>query len=497
MRNIWERVKNRAINIHTHFKKHKKHYHLGILWTLLVVFWAMIRPQISLLFADDIVNTWANNNETQQSSGMVNNSWELMFDSWWLMSWQNLSWNLLSWDILSWDILTWWLDDSQTSWLNLSWTNLSWEVLSWNNNTWDLQTLNNSWTNTNNTWNQIINTWANDNSNQITNNSETMPTITWLTIDISPQVSWYVWLSGIVEINFSSNKILTWFISTIYWTNADEITNSWLDYKFKLKLTKYNLQNSQTYNIYYQYLDWNSWNIIWTWPVIFDKIWPEFNWLDFTWNYQAVTIKWATNEKSLFQIKYSYSWQNTLSWWTNMYATLFDYILTWLDTGKVYNFSLSFLDIVNNVSSYSWNFYFDLSWNIRLNYIVDSGYQGVATWNNDIFLLQEIKKFSECKEWIKFTDVKLPFENKDYTIKLPTYNDANTRKIISELSYDIVTKIQQKNISDAELEDLFKKFNNFILIIKLVKDDDNACKQNFSLYYISRFQKAIIDVLSK
>ena len=456
--------------IKAHLKNNKKHYHLGILWTLLLIRWIMMYPHVTSLLGEDIEYwTWELLSWENLTGEYL--TWELL--SWELLSWELLSWDLLSWELLSWELLSWEL----LSWELLSWELLSWEISnSWLNETWIiLQNIN--------TWEQQLNTWI-------------LLQITWLIVNINPIVSWYVWMSGVVEINFTSNKILTWITSSIYWTNHDEIINSWLDYKIKLRLTKYNLQWSQNYNIFYQDLDWNTWNIIWTWNAIFDKIWPEFSSLEFTWNYNQVTIRWNTNEKSIFKIVYWYSWnENIFSWNTINYGTSFSYNLTWLDSWLVYNFNINFTDIVNNISSYSWNFYFDQSGSIKLNYVVDSWYQEITTWTDNIMLLQELKKFNECKDGIKTTEAKANIFDKDYFIQIPNFYSDETKRTIAVLSYDIVTKLKDKNANDDQINEIIKKYNNFLTIIKLVKDDNNVCEQNFSLYYISRFQNSILDIL--
>jgi len=48
-------------------------------------------------------------------------------------------------------------------------------------------------------------------------------------------------------------------------------------------------------------------------------------------------------------------------------------------------------------------------------------------------------------------------------------------------------------LSEEEINDLTKEFNNFLVILKLVRDDDNECEQNLSNYYMSKFRKSLIE----
>jgi hypothetical protein len=56
----------------------------------------------------------------------------------------------------------------------------------------------------------------------------------------------------------------------------------------------------------------------------------------------------------------------------------------------------------------------------------------------------------------------------------------------------LVKRIDGKALRQSELDEIFEDLNNFLIIVKLVKDDENACKQNMSQYYINRFKKTLI-----
>ena len=67
---------------------------------------------------------------------------------------------------------------------------------------------------------------------------------------------------------------------------------------------------------------------------------------------------------------------------------------------------------------------------------------------------------------------------------MKTLVNAFTLFVLDEIKKDYT-------ISKDDIDDITKKFDDFLVILKLIRDDDNVCKQNLSNYHIGHFQKAL------
>jgi hypothetical protein len=101
---------------------------------------------------------------------------------------------------------------------------------------------------------------------------------------------------------------------------------------------------------------------------------------------------------------------------------------------------------------------------------------------------QEILKFNQCKSALTYTPVTLDIENKEYTLQMPEFKKGYVKKIVNAFTLFIMDKVEKKiTLTDAEITEITKKFNNFLIILKLLRDDDGECKQNLSNYHITQF----------
>jgi uncharacterized protein YcgL (UPF0745 family) len=72
---------------------------------------------------------------------------------------------------------------------------------------------------------------------------------------------------------------------------------------------------------------------------------------------------------------------------------------------------------------------------------------------------------------------------------MPQFQKSYVKKLVNAFSLLIITKLDEnKNLKQADLDEITQKFNNFLVILKLVRDDDNTCKQSLSSYYINQFK---------
>jgi len=165
---------------------------------------------------------------------------------------------------------------------------------------------------------------------------------------------------------------------------------------------------------------------------------------------------------------------NTVSW------TQYDYYLRGFGTGYkgAIGYSISFSDLWGNTGSVSGTGYLSFS--------------GVtSTWTLlNVFqaMKQEIAKFNECKDKLNYKSIPLDVGGKSFKLAMPTFKKSDVKKLVSAFSYFVVKKLDSVNSLDqSELDSITKTYNNFLVVLKLARDDDNDCKQNLGTYYMGLF----------
>lgn len=335
-----------------------------------------------------------------------------------------------------------------------------------------------------------------------------IPEITGLVLDYTwNYMSWYIWLSWIVNLAFTASEELTWVVVSLLGTNANLVNKSGLDYKYSMLLSGQNSWSNLLYNISFTDLAGNTGAKYHTSNVIFDKLMPVLNYISFTGTYTWVNINWSGNEISRYDFVYALTGNQT---WINMQSTNYLYTwninISWLNQTRVYNFLLRLTDLVNNSLTIWWNFYFNTSWKVL--FIYDTISQS-STWSTLMFttssltwstwqiatvsniLKQEVNKFNQCRDWVKTTSINIKMN--DHTIKLnmPSFEKSYVRTLVNSFTIVMMDKLKNKKLQSTDLDDIINRFDNFLVILKLVRDDENQCKQNLSNYHIRLFQKTL------
>ena len=77
-------------------------------------------------------------------------------------------------------------------------------------------------------------------------------------------------------------------------------------------------------------------------------------------------------------------------------------------------------------------------------------------------------------------------------LQMPTFKKSEVKTLVNAFTLYILDKVKNnKNLNSDEITEITKKFDNFLIILKLLRDDDNVCKQNLSNYHISQFKDAL------
>ncbi len=328
-----------------------------------------------------------------------------------------------------------------------------------------------------------------------------LPEITGVVMDFTWNYNlWYIWLSWIVNLNFIATEDLTWIVVNILWTNANFVSKSWLNYKYSITLSAQNTWNTVYSNITFSDLTLNTWAKYLTSQVIFYKAIPVLNYILFTWSYTWFDVLRSWNELTKYVFSYTLSWSQT--WIT---STGLNYLstgllnITWLNQTKTYNFVLKFTDPVNNILAIGGKFSFNTSWRVWFAYqtitLSSNIIVNVYTWSTwatiSTIMKQEINKFNDCKSAIKITNINIKIKNQDIKIDMPNFDKSDIRKIVNSFTIVIMDKLQKSSLTKWELDDIVNRFDDFLIILKLVRDDENGCKQNLSNYHIRLFQKTL------
>jgi len=74
---------------------------------------------------------------------------------------------------------------------------------------------------------------------------------------------------------------------------------------------------------------------------------------------------------------------------------------------------------------------------------------------------------------------------------MPELEKSYVKKVVSAFSIVLFDRMEEARLTNQEVDEITKEFNNFLVILKLVKDNDNECEQNLSNYYMSKFKKTL------
>jgi|BioPla2DNA2_1021312.scaffolds.fasta_scaffold02035_9 hypothetical protein len=315
--------------------------------------------------------------------------------------------------------------------------------------------------------------------------------------------SWnYIWLGKKVSVSFSANEELSWVVVNILWIDADLENKENNNYEYISYLSEGHTTGNIIYNIEFEDLAGNTWYYEWYSNVVFDKDYPRVTKLRFTRTGDDVKLVLNTDKETNLEFVYVLSWTNT--WYTINSAswTSHDILLKNIKTWYYYNYSIAIKSLANNIWYVWW--YFTISWDdIIYDYQNISGSNMlVGVWFEDRklnswsildSLLVEIDKFNSCKNWIpKFNSVNIPIWLYYAKVKMPELEKSYIRKLVSAFSIVLFERVENAWLDKEVIDKITEEFNDFLVILKLVQDDDNECEQNLSNYYMSKFRSNLI-----
>ena len=399
--------------------------------------------------------------------------------------------------IYSWDTQkTWFTFDSTqliTEFYTITWTNESWDTIILHEWTYE-------WDATNHfSWHKL---------SIVSDEWETIYRIEdwWkFTIDNKkPEIS-----NINIEYSTENEKLSIWDTITIIFESDEELKDTtvnilgqyanleekvWNKYKYSMDFSEENTIWKIVYWIKFKDEIWNEWYIEWYDNRELDYTKPTISDLKFTlvsnWK---IKITFKTNKKTDVNLIYQMSGTEMIKSindnWEQFNINLDDIVKIYR-----YNYSISIQDQANNTVYIWWNFY--ISWNevIFTNSEIQKSDMLTNVWFKKEDKIPQIftNTFGTCTEWIRTKDLKVAINKyKSVIVKVPEYNDWTTKKTANAFIAVLFEKIENKNLSQHALDEITEDLNNFLIVVKLVKDNNNQCKQNMTQYYINRFKNTL------
>lgn len=324
----------------------------------------------------------------------------------------------------------------------------------------------------------------------------TVPILTWIQWSSSQTSSWYLPLWSSLQLTFFASEDLTGISFRVSWFSGELVQKSWLIYTYRWSLDSWYTSWPLSYVISYKDVAGNTWSTLtWILPFSYDKELPYLSSLNFvlSWSSWGYLISLGVNESSLASFRYYLSWDQIASWSSTGYSASHTYLSSWLLLGLQYTYKIKFIDVAGNVSPYYEGKFWRTS--TGLQFLATTGTVSSVTWTLatlGLVLKNEISKFTVCKNNLSYTEIPLQISKNMYMLHMPDFKKSYVKKIVDAFSLLVLDKVEKnKELSKSEITDITKKFDDFLIILKLMRDDDNVCKQNLSNYHISQFKRTL------
>lgn len=97
-----------------------------------------------------------------------------------------------------------------------------------------------------------------------------------------------------------------------------------------------------------------------------------------------------------------------------------------------------------------------------------------------------------CKDALSYTPIELSVRNNTFSLHMPMFEKSQMKTLVNAFTLFVLDKVKRNySMTSDDISEITKKFDNFLIILKLLRDDDNECKQNLSNYHITQFKKTL------
>lgn len=333
------------------------------------------------------------------------------------------------------------------------------------------------------------------------------PIITWVNISITWSkniLTGLVWLNDVAVLSFTASEELSWSSIVVLWKNAVLKSVSWFDYVYELPFSESNTSWVLIYNITCKDIAWNESYYEWyNEKLIFDKERPSLTKpIQFAFTWDLVRYRLALTETWDYEFAYQLSWDSEWNIKTWEDAKKYTDIFSWIESNEIYNYKLTLVDKAWNDSYLEW--YFMITWDtiesitnlvsswnlVEVWFLTEEDQQ---TWSIIQWLKQQIFNYNACKSWLEnMKTIELPIKNYTVKLEMPDFEKSAVKKLVSSFAIVLYEKIEDSNMTQKDVEALTSDFNEYLVVLKLLRDDEWVCKQNLSNYYTSKFMNGLM-----
>jgi len=325
------------------------------------------------------------------------------------------------------------------------------------------------------------------------------PILTSLTGSFAPVLSWYVGRAWIMTASFVANKQLTGGTTfTILGTNvtATSVVQNGNTYSYTVPLSTVVASGALVFTANVTDMAGNTGALYGTSSIILKNYIPNIGNLTLTWwTSGAVLLRWTTDVSTKHNFSLFKSGTTTITYFTwTQYGTSHTYTMTSIQNNNAYPFTITVSDNLSNARGLSGVLHVSTTGAISMTF-PQSDIAVYLPWQVEAsiylqILQNEINKFKTCKAAITFTNITIPIGTKSIVIKRPTITTSSVNQVMWAFLVLFVNKAKEKTtLSQVELNVVADAINNFLVIIKLVDDDEGNCEQKMSTYYLSQFEQ--------
>lgn len=324
-----------------------------------------------------------------------------------------------------------------------------------------------------------------------------VPTLSGISLLSDGLISWYLVANDTVVLSFVASEVLSGLQVTL-WSGrvATTSTVSWLVYTYTWNLSSLYAQGDLVATINYADLAGNTWSLVYTSLLVFDSTRPTITGFVFSDYTSGLYLNFTWSEAVRYTFNYQTSWATAVTGSTAEYLTAHQLSFVWVARDTLYTFVVDTFDRAGNQRSVTGDVTWTNLWTIVSHiYVVPVAGEISLTWNLSTLasvLKVEIEKFTACKDALTYTPVEVEIRSNTFTLQIPSFKKSQVKTLVNAFTLFVLDKMKHNyEMTPENITEISKKFDNFLVILKLLRDDENECKQNLSNYHIGQFKRAL------
>ena len=322
------------------------------------------------------------------------------------------------------------------------------------------------------------------------------PTLSWLTLTSSWSATGYITANRSVVLSFVASELLDDVDVTLWGKHYASSSHTWLLYTYTWNVNSLYPEGVLAAAISFDDAADNSWTILFTWSLILDMTRPTLTWMVFGESSEWLLLDFVSSEPINYTLNYRKTGGTYASGKNTSYLTAHQALFTWIERNQLYAFTLDVIDQAGNSRAVTW----EVTWTnlgkiVSTIFVVPATGDQLLTGNLStlaVTLKKEVEKFNACKDVLSYSPIVVEVRRNDYTIHMPKFKKSQVKTLVNAFTLFVLDEIKgDYKITKSDIEQITNKFDNFLVILKLLRDDDNSCKQNLSNYHISQFEQVL------